>query len=314
MSLAVTSLDKPLWPHRTKRDLLLYLLAVSQSILPHLRSRPLTMVRLPSGLGGKKFVQRHWDHKPPEFVRTAEIYTQDRRRAETYLICDNLATLLWLGQNACLELHTWYSRVDAEGYGTNFSESLESVEASALEYPDFMVFDLDPGDTVRATGDKSLTRESFSRLVGVAKALRERLAVAGLNSLIKTSGKSGLHMIVPIERKYPFGWVRTIAEEFARSLVAENPNIVTVETSIAERGERVYIDYGQNARGKSLACVYSPRAVPGATVSFPIEWDRLDAVFPTDFDMSNVPKLLEQQVDKWKGLPSERQALPPIPS
>ncbi len=152
--ISVTNLDKPLWPPvgdrraLTKRDLLLYFAGVSPYLLPHMRDRPLTLTRYPNGISETHFYQKHWEAKLPPFVKTVNIYSSHNDADGEYILCNNLPTLMWLGQLADIELHTWYSRVspesDAFHLPETFGGSEENIDASRLNYPDFMVFDLDP--------------------------------------------------------------------------------------------------------------------------------------------------------------------------
>lgn len=308
----VTSPDRVLWPKSdvgpevSKRDLVEYFVRMEAMWLRHLHSRPLTLVRMPAGLeGGKRFFQRHWDAALPDFVDSVEIYTEDQHQAERYLLADNLATLVWMAQNATMEVHTWYSRVEPEGHPDDYSSSEAAVDSSALEYPDVMVFDLDPS----VAGGKKLEPKAFQRVRDTAKALGEELDRLGLKAWIKTSGKSGIHASVPLKREYTYTEVRAFAKEIGERLVKSNPDLVTLERLIADRGEKVYFDYNQNARGKSLVSVYSPRATEGAPVSFPFDWSDLESIYPSDFTVHTVPGLVAKSGDPWRDLFKNRQEL-----
>jgi bifunctional non-homologous end joining protein LigD len=310
--LHLSSLDKVLFPGPngraiTKRGLLEYLVEVHEPMLRHLRDRPVTLVRMPSGLKGQRFYQRHQEGKLPGFLQTVEIYTPDRDGPQRYLLINDLSSLLWLGQMNTMEIHAWYSRTDPmpENLPTDFDSSETSVEKSALEYPDYMVFDLDPS----VPGGKRLTKEAFDRVRRTAEALHEDLDALGLEGWLKTSGKSGIHVLIPIAREYSYDRVRALAESIGKRIVERLPKLTTMEREIDDRGSRVYIDYSQNARGKSLAAVYSPRAAQGAPVSYPIQWKDLDTVYPTDFTIHNVPDLLKRG-DPWAAILTKRQELP----
>src|SRR5581483_2168750 len=177
-TLPLTNLDKPLWPAArgplTKRDLLRYLARVSPHLLPHLAGRPVFVTRYPNGVTGERFYQKVWDDPPP-FVRTVAIWSADRGGPRDYLLVANLATLLWLGQQAALELHVWFSRVsprpDGRRLGTEYARSAEDLEASRLNYPDFLVVDLDSYDysgREPAGGEPELNRRGFARVREVA--------------------------------------------------------------------------------------------------------------------------------------------------
>ncbi|HUR93309.1 MAG TPA: hypothetical protein VMY76_01915 [Gemmatimonadales bacterium] len=319
--LPVTSLEKPLWPGAgrrkgaTKRDLLIYLTRVAPYLLPHLADRPIFVTRFPDGVTGKSFFQKHWE-PAPAFARTVRIHSSQNDSDGDYLICENLATLLWLGQMAGLELHAWFSRVnpepDASGRSRKFTGSEAALERSILNYPDFIVFDLDPyvysGKEGRGE-EPELHRRAFTRTRGLALRIREILEGLGLVTYIKTSGRTGLHLYLPIVRDLDFDAARSVAETIARHVQRERPKDVTVEWSVRRRTGKIFFDFNQNSRGKSLAVPYSPRRHAAGTVSMPITWDELERVYPTDFTLHSAPGRLEAQGDVWAGMLESRQDL-----
>ena len=319
--VAVTNLDKPLWPAAgsrkavTKRHLLRHFTRVSRWMLPHLSDRPLFVTRFPNGVGGKSFYQKHWD-EPPRFARTVAIYSSQGDADGDYLVCENLATLLWLGQMASLELHAWYSRTepapDAVDRGRRFTGSEAALEKSVLNYPDFVVFDLDPyvysGRESRGA-EPELHRRAFNRTRKLAFQVREQLESLGLSTWIKTSGRTGLHLYLPIVRDLDFDAAREVAETIARHALKERPRDVTIDWSVERRRGKIFFDYNQNSRGKSLAVPYSPRRHPGATVSTPVRWEELESVYPTDFTVRTVPERLEGGGDPWEGILEAKQDL-----
>jgi len=319
--VSVTSLDKPLWPGAgrrpgaAKRDLLRYLARVSPYLLPHLADRPLFVTRFPDGVTGKSFFQKHWEPAPP-FARTVRIHSAQNERDGDYLICDNLATLLWLGQMAGLELHAWFSQVapgpDTAVRSRRFTGSEAALERSILNYPDFVVFDLDPylysGREGRGQ-EPELHRRAFNRTRRLALRIRDILGELGLVTFLKTSGRTGLHLYLPIVRDLTFDAARGVAETIARHVRQERPRELTIEWAVRRRTGKIFFDYNQNSRGKSLATPYSPRRHPAATVSMPISWDELETVYPTDFTLHTVPDRLEAQGDAWAGILQQRQDL-----
>lgn len=313
--LTLTNLDKPLWPAvgrrppLTKVDLLIYLTRVSPYLLPHLRDRPLTLKRYPDGIEEEHFFQKHWEHPLPEFVETVTLYSEQFDEDQEYLLCNNLPTLLWLAQLADIELHTWYSRInrepDGEHLSTSFAGSLEGIRGSVLNYPDFIVFDLDPYIYAGSEGkgdEPVLNRKAFAKTREVARWLREILSSLSLSAFLKTSGKTGLHIYVPILRRLDYDAVRSIAATIGRYLMSQHPREITMEWSVEERRGKVFFDHNQNARGKTLVTAYSPRALPEATVATPLFWEELDDVYPTDFTMENVPDRLAEVGDPWQGI------------
>jgi bifunctional non-homologous end joining protein LigD len=320
--IAFSNLNKIFWPAhgdepaRTKRDLVIYFAQVAQYVLPHLRDRPLTLVRFPNGIAGGHFYQKHYEQPIPSFVETVWLYSDHNKGDGEYILINNLATLLWLGQLADIELHTWYSRVnpagDAEDIPTTFAGSLENMQQSSLNYPDFVVFDLDPylysGKEARGA-EPELHPEGFAATSQVALWLKEMLDQLGLASYVKTTGRTGLHIYVPITRKLDYHATHSISETLARFLEQQHPKEVTTEWAVDKRKGKVFADYNQNVRGKTLASIYSPRVLPWAAVSMPLRWDEVSKVFPTDFTILTVPDRLHKVGDLWADILDKKHDL-----
>ncbi|MGH7107303.1 MAG: non-homologous end-joining DNA ligase, partial [Acetobacteraceae bacterium] len=320
--LRLTSLDRIYWPAAdarpaiTKRDFIRYLAAVSRFMLPHLRDRPLTMIRMPEGIVGERFYQKHWEQELPDYVETLPIFSEHRGGSERYLLVNNLPTLLWLGQNGTLEFHVWHSRAkaegDGEGKGVDYASSREALEQSALDYPDFLVFDIDPyiysGKEAKGA-EPELNESGFATGKKVAFWLRALLEQMGLRAVVKTSGKTGLHVFVPIERTVTFDTVRQLCEMVGRHVLEDHPKDVTLEWSTVKRTGKIFIDYNMNVRGKTLAAAYSPRGSPGAPVSMPLTWDELERAVPEDFTVATVVARLEKTGDRWHDWLSTKQNL-----
>ena len=319
--LPVSNLDKVLWPEAaeqralSKRDLLRYLAEVSPWLLPHLRDRPLTLTRYPNGIEGGSFYQKHYE-SPPPFVETVTVYTDSAGGDQQAILCNNLPTLLWLGQLADLELHISLARVSPQPDGAHleasFSGSKALVEASLLNYPDFVLFDLDPyiyAGTERAGDEPELNRRAFAKTVEVARGLKELLDAASLSSFVKTSGATGLHILVPVLRQFDYAAVRSVAETFGGFLQRAQPRDVTLEWSVEKRGGKVFLDVNQNARIKNLAAAFSPRPKPGAPVSMPLRWDELGEVYPTDFTILTAPARIAEAGDPWADILSHKHDL-----
>ena len=320
--IPVTNLEKPLWPEHetqravTKRDLLRYLATVAPLMLPHLRDRLITLTRYPNGIGDLHFYQKHSEAPPPEYVETVPVHSEGAGGDRDFLLCNNLPTLLWLGQLANLEFHATMARVspdpDAPTLPTTFTASRENIEASVLNYPDFLLFDLDPyiyrGD--EAAGEEpQLNRKAFAKTVEVARAFKEILDAAALPSYVKTSGATGLHIYVPVLRQFPYPVIRSLCETVSGELLARMPQDVTLEWASQKRTGKIFLDVNQNARAKNVAAIFSPRAKPGAPVSVPVRWDELDDLYPTDFTVLTAPDRFAKTGDFWAGILDARQDL-----
>ena len=320
----LTHLDRVYWPADaaskqpalTKRDLLRYLARVSAYMLPHLADRPLTMIRMPDGIHGQRFYQKHWHGERPAFVETITVFSDHQDESHEYLLCQNLPTLLWLAQSGTLEFHVWHSRAkveaDAASQETDFASSLEALEASVLNYPDYVVFDIDPYiySGKEAPGDEpELNTRAFEKGKETAFHVREVLNSMGLEPIVKTSGKTGLHVFLPIRRTIDFDAARHISESVGRHLLRLHPNDITLEWSVPKRTGKIFMDYNMNVRGKTLNVAYSPRGAPGAPVSMPLTWDELANAHPLDFCLSNAADQVSSTGDRWREALTRKQSL-----
>jgi bifunctional non-homologous end joining protein LigD len=321
--IALTNLDRVYWPAAgardapvTKRDLLCYLARVGRFMLPHLRDRPLTMIRMPEGINGERFFQKHWAQALPHFVESVTVFSEHRDEQHRYLLANNLATLLWLGQVGTLEFHVWHSRAslepEAAGAGTDYASSLAALEASILNYPDYLVFDIDPyiysGKEAKGA-EPELNKRGFAVGKRVAFWLRDLLREMSLQAIVKTSGKTGLHVFVPIERTVNFDEARHICETVGRHVMREHPREITMEWAVEKRTGKIFIDYNMNVRGKTLNVAYSPRGVPGAPVSMPLSWEELEGAEPPQFTIRTVLPRLEKNGDRWHDVLELKQSL-----
>jgi bifunctional non-homologous end joining protein LigD len=323
-AIRLTNLDRVYWPADaalkqpalTKRDLLRYFAQVSPFILPHLADRPLTMIRMPEGIHGQRFFQKHWEQERPAFVETITVYSGHKEESHEYLLCNNLPTLLWLAQSGTLEFHVWHSRAktgpDAATDSTDYKSSLEAMESSVLNFPDYVVFDIDPyiySGKEKPGDEPELNTVAFEKGKEVAFWLRELLAGMSLDAIVKTSGKTGLHVFVPIRRTLDFDAARQVSEMVGRHLMRQHPRDITLEWSIPKRTGKIFMDYNMNVRGKTLNVAYSPRGAAGAPVSMPLTWDELAAAHPLDFRLTNVPDILRRRGDRWREALSRKQSL-----
>ena len=318
-SLPVTNLDKVLWPatddHRpiTKRGLFRYALTIAPLALPHLRDRPLTLLRFPNGIDGKRFYQRHWDSVRPPFVESVTAFAEGEGRDRDWLLCNNLPSLLWLCQVADIEWHASLARIspepDARSLPLTFSGSEERIDSSPLNHPNFLLFDLDPyiyAGTEAKGEEPQPNRAAFAK-TAVAIALKDLLDSLGLTSFVKTSGATGLHIYVPIVRNLDYDAVRAAANTIFAELASRRPKEVTMEWATEKRSGRVFLDANQNARHKSLAAPYSPRAKPGGPVSVPYGWNELADAYPGDTTL--LDPWWAERADPWANILSSKHDL-----
>ena len=321
--IRLTHLDRVYWPASpalqqaalTKRDLLRYLARVSPFMLPHLADRPLTMIRMPEGIGGERFYQKRWPQERPAFVQTLRVYSEHNNEGHEVLVCNNLATLLWLAQSGTLEFHVWHSRArrgpDTAAQGTDFATAA-ALEHSVLNFPDYVVFDIDPyiySGKEAPGAEPELNTVAFEKGKEVAFRLRDLLQSMQLEPIVKTSGKTGLHVFVPIQRTLDFDAARKISELVGRHLVRAQPKEVTQEWSVPKRTGKIFMDYNMNVRGKTLNAAYSPRGEPGAPVSMPLTWEELASAHPLDFRMTNAAERVARQGDRWGDVLKRKQSL-----
>lgn len=311
----LTNLDKELWPATdqfapfTKRDLLRYLARVSPFMLPHTRRRPLTLIRWPNGIFGEKFFQKHWEQGRPEFVNLITLWGDTNKRNQDYVDCDSLGTLIWLGQLGTLEFHIPAARIDplpdGEGHSQNFVDSEENIDASILNYPDFIRFDIDPyiySGQEKPGDEPELNREAFEKGKTVAFWIRDLTAQLGMRCFVKTTGKTGLHVFVPIVRNLDTPACRAICMTLCNEILRRHPRVVTTEWSVNKRTGKIFLDYNMNAMGKTLGAAYSPRALPNQSLSVPLTWEELEGAYPEDFTMRNVFEILDRRGDAWAGI------------
>jgi bifunctional non-homologous end joining protein LigD len=274
VTLDVSNLGKPYFPDDgiTKGGLMRYYAGVAEHVLPVIVDRPLVMRRFPNGIGGKAFYQHRADDAPAG-VRTALVDADGDGDAARHLVGGDLATLLYSVQLGAISVDPWHSR------------------AGALDVADYTVLDLDPGDDA-----------PFSRVVQVARWVKEELDAAGLRAALKTSGASGLHIFVPMPPRTSPETALLVAQIIATRVAAAHPAEATVERGVKQRArDSVYVDYLQNIVGKTVAAAYAVRARPGATVSTPLDWAELtDTLDPTAFTIHTVPARLAELGDLWQ--------------
>jgi bifunctional non-homologous end joining protein LigD len=272
--VTVTNRTKLFWPDEgyTKGDLCDYYVAITPTILPFLVNRPVILVRYPDGIAGKNFFQ--WNVPPgmPAWVRTLKVPSEHEEPKRGFLIEDP-PTLLYVANLACIPLHILACRI------------------STLAEADFFTVDFD------------VKQSELKHAITLAKRLREHLDAIGLSSFPKTSGQSGLHVLVPLGPGQNFTTARALAELLGQLLVREFPDIATMDRVVTRRGARVYIDTGQTGQTRAIVAPYSVRATPGATVSTPLAWDEVEhGLDPRAFTIKTVPARVAKLGDPMKTL------------
>lgn len=279
--LTVTNLDKVFWPDDgyTKADVMNYYVQVWPLLAPHLRDRPLSLVRYPDGITGAYFYQKDCPDAP-DFVETIEIPSEER--VIRYSMANNLPTLLWAVNLGAIEVHPWLStRRD-------------------LDRPTYAVFDLD-----------SMPPATYADAIRVALAIKAIADRLGLALYPKVSGATGLHLYLPIAPRYTFKQTSTFVKRLGEAVIGALPELATNARRVADRKGKVYIDHLQNLRGKTIAGVYSLRPFPGAPVSLPVTWEELPETKPTSFTLRNALPRLARLGDLFADLLRLEQELPP---
>jgi bifunctional non-homologous end joining protein LigD len=266
-NIAFSNLNKIYWPAEkyTKGDLIEYYRAVSKWLLPYLANRPVVLTRFPDGIDGKSFYQKDAPVFAPEWMRTVPIWSEDTEREIRYFVCDDEESLLYLANMGSIPLHIWASR------------------AGSLELPDWCVIDLDPKEA------------PFSDVIRTALVLHRVCESVGLPNYVKTTGKTGLHILLPLGRQCTYEQSRMLGELLARCVLRELNDIATITRHVTKRGDKVYLDYLQNRHGQTIVAPFSVRPLPGATVSMPLLWDEVnDLLDPKAFTIKNALERMEQ--------------------
>jgi bifunctional non-homologous end joining protein LigD len=274
-----SNLDKILYPipPLTKKEVILYYIRIAPRMLPFLSDRPITMHRFPEGIGGKDFYEKDAPQGTPGFVTIFTHYSETADRDVNFIVCNNLDTLIWLANLASLELHITLSR------------------AGSYESPDILFFDIDPEPPL-----------GFDDVIEVSLVVRKRLEDAGLVAFVKTSGKKGLHIVVPLRPGHRFGDVREFAHNIGREIASDTTRVVSEFPRSRDPGT-IFIDYLQNARGKTMVAPYSLRGTPTATVSMPLPWDELKrGVRAEDF---NIKTVISKKEEPWRSVFDTKQKI-----
>jgi bifunctional non-homologous end joining protein LigD len=278
----VSNRNKVFWPEDgyTKGDLVDYYAAVAKVMVPFLADRPVVLVRYPDGIYGKSFFQWRAPRGTPDWIETLELRDeedQEARGTKSVFLINEADALVHIANLGAIPIHVLASRAQDLGCG------------------DFFTIDFD------------IELSTLPVAVTLAFALRELLDEARLTGYPKTSGKTGLHVLVPVGPNVPFTVTKALAELFGRLIVGMHPDLATMERRVSERGQRVYVDTGQTGRGRTIVAPYSVREVPGATVSTPLAWEELSAALnPKRFDLRSVPLRIEEQGDPMADMLAQR--------
>jgi bifunctional non-homologous end joining protein LigD len=283
IEVETTHPDRVLFPDRgkgiTKRELVDYYGEVADTMLPHLKGRPLTVQRFPRGIGEKGFVQQDFAETLPDWMSGVEVAKEGGTLVHP--LAERPEALRWLANQNCITLHVWQSRQDK------------------LHNPDRLVFDLDPSDT------------DFAVVRATAHAIADVLDDLGLARYVQTTGSRGLHIVVPLRADADFDTVRQFARDVAEVVVADDDAHRTVEARKDKRGDRVYLDIMRNAYAQTAVAPYSVRARAGAPVATPLQWGELDArgLRADRFTIGDLPKRLAGQGDPWVDMSRHARSL-----
>lgn len=285
----LTSADRVLYPESgiTKGDLFDYYGRIAPVLVPHLRNRPFTLKRWPHGIHGEAYFQKQAPKGLPDWIPTRQFTTHPRpkkgaergARQVDFVLVNSREAVLWMVQMNCVDMNARYSRVDKPAR------------------PDFVLFDLDPPDG------------EFRLAVAAAQLVREALEQLELRSYVKTSGSEGIHILVPVTRRYSFPETHRFAELLSKRLAAENPGVITTEW-LKRKRVGVLIDYHQNGAGKTIASPYSVRPKEGAPVSTPLRWEELTRKLdPSSFTMEAVLRRVDREGDLFESVLRGGQSL-----
>jgi bifunctional non-homologous end joining protein LigD len=275
--------DKVMFPKGkiTKQELFDYYGKVARLMLPLIKNRPISQLRYPQGIKGEGFFQKNAPQGMPQWVKTEKV-AREERDAIHMVLCNDKSTLLWLANQDCITPHIWLSKIDKP------------------DFPDRMIFDLDPPP-----------KKGFGVVVKAALKLKEVLEKEyGLKTFVTTTGSKGLHVVVPIKRTRHFNEVRAFARSIAEKMVEAEPKKYTLESRIAKRGGRIYIDVVRNAKGQTVMAPYAVRPKEGAPVATPLFWKELEdpKLKSTSFNIRNIDQRLKK--NPWAGIDKAAKALP----
>ena len=272
--LKLTNLDKQYWKKEkfSKGDMVNYYLRMEPFIMPYMVDRPQSLNRHPNGIDGPNFFQKDVKGKVPDWMQTHDDFSESTNATVEYLVCSNEATLIYMANLGCIEMHPWHSR------------------SQSWENPDWCLIDLDPDKT-----------NSFDQVINVAQVVRKILDAIGAKSNVKTSGSSGIHIYIPLGAQYNYDQSKQLAELVVNMVHQEMPDITSVERSPAKRKGLIYLDYLQNRQTQTAAAPYSLRPKPGVPVSTPLDWSEVKkGLTPTTYNARNIWDRLKIEGDLFK--------------
>lgn len=275
-TVSLTNQHKIWWPDEgfTKGDVIAYYDSIADYILPHIKNRALSLKRNPNGIRDEGFFHKDAGENAPDYVDVFPVESESSHKTIDYIVCNNKATLLYLANLGCIEINPWNSTIKAP------------------DKPTWIVIDIDPS-----------SENTFTEVVDTALATKEVLDRAGVPGYCKTSGASGLHVYVPMKNKYTYDTIKDFAHIIASLVQEQLPDTTSLERSLSKRGPKIYVDYLQNRVGQTLACAYSLRPVPGATVSTPLDWKEVNhQLHPSQFTIANMAARLEKKGDLFAGI------------
>lgn len=267
-----SNLNKVFWPKEkyTKGDVIAYYNSIADYILPYLKDRPQSLLRTPNGITKPGFFQKNVEGQIPDWIKTRKLKSKSTGESITYLLCQDRDTLLFLANWGCIEINPWSSRI------------------GSLNNPDYIIFDLDPNEA------------DMKKIIKTALVLKEILDSLQVPAYVKTSGGKGIHVFIPVLPKYTYDQTREFSHLVSQMVLKKLPEIVSLERSPSKRKGKVYLDYLQNGKGKTMASIYSLRPREGANVSTPLEWKEVNTKLDlSSFNIKTLPKRLEEKGDLW---------------
>jgi len=275
VKVKTTNRDKIYWPKEkiTKGMMINYYQSIADYILPYLKDRPESLKRNPGGIADKGFYHKDAGEDTPAFVKSIPIFSESSNKNIDYIICNNKATLAYMNNLGCIEINPWHSTIKSP------------------DKPDYVIIDIDPS-----------SKNNYDQVVETALVIKKILDKAGAIGFCKTSGATGMHIYIPLQKKYTYQQARDFAE-IVCTLANEQLPFASMERNLKKRGNKLYLDHLQNSRGQTIAAAYSLRPFPGATVSTPLEWKEVKSgLKPSEFTIFSVPERLKKTGDLFSGV------------